>query len=93
MKLKLILAMAIIDWGGNVLESTWKVVKGKKAPELVVEPKPAVGFTAESWNEEPAGDADSILLPWDTTKGGIAYSVTGAEIARRDLEEGRRFSM
>lgn len=73
------------ELGGNVLESTWKVVKGKKGPELVVEPKPAVGFTAETWNEEPAGDADSILLPWDTTKGGIAYSVTGAEIARRDL--------
>ena len=73
------------ELGGSVLESTWKVVKGKKGPELVVESKPAVGFTAESWNEEPAGDADSILLPWDTAKGGIAYSVTGAEVARRDL--------
>jgi hypothetical protein len=73
------------ELGANVLEATWKVVKGKKGPELVVEPKPAVGFTAETWNEEPAGDADSILLPWDTAKAGVAYSVTGAEIARREL--------
>jgi hypothetical protein len=73
------------ELGDNVLEASWKVTKGKKGPELVVEPKPAVGFTAETWNEEPAGDADSILLPWDTAKGGIAYSVTGAQIARRDL--------
>jgi hypothetical protein len=73
------------ELGANVLEASWKVVKGKKGSELVVEPKPAVGFTAETWNEEPAGDADSILLPWDTAKSGIAYSVTGAEIARRDL--------
>lgn len=73
------------ELGDNRLEAAWKVVKGKKGSELVVEPKPAVGFTAETWNEEPAGDSDSILLPWDTTKSGIAYSVTGAEIARRDL--------
>lgn len=78
------------ELGGNVLEASWKVVKGKKGPELLVEPKPAVGFTAQTWNEEPAGDADSILLPWDTAKSGIAYSVTGAEIARRDLPAKKR---
>jgi hypothetical protein len=74
--------------GGNVLESTYSIVNGKgakKAPELVVTPRPAVGFTAETWNEVPAGDSDSILLPWDTTKSGIAYTLKGAEIERRDL--------
>jgi len=76
------------ELGGNVLESTYTIAKGPKpkmVPELVVTPKPAVGFTAETWNEAPAGDSDSILLPWDTTKAGIAYSLTGAEITRRDL--------
>lgn len=73
------------ELGGNVLEASYAIVKGKKGPELVVEPKPAVGFTAESWNEEPAGDSDSILLPWDDKKSGIAYTLTGAEIERREL--------
>ena len=73
------------EQGGNVLEASWKLVKGKKGPELWVEPRPAVGWTAETWNEMPADDADPILLPWDTAKGGIAYSLKGAEITRRDL--------
>jgi hypothetical protein len=71
--------------GANVLESTYSIVKGAKAPELRVAPKPAVGFTAETWNEEPAADADAIVLPWDTAKGGVAYTLRGAELARRDL--------
>jgi hypothetical protein len=74
--------------GGNLLESTYSIVKGKgakKRPELVVTPKPAVGFTAETWNEVPAGDADSILLPWDEKRSGVGYTLTGAEIVRRDL--------
>lgn len=75
--------------GDSVLDTTWKIVKGKK-PELVVEPKPAVGFTAETWNEVPAGDADSILVPWDAERSGVAYSLTGAEIQRRDLAKKRR---
>lgn len=76
------------ELGGNLLESTYALVtpKGpKKVPELVVEPKPAVGFTAETFNEVPAGDADSIVLPWDATKAGIAYSLKGVEIERRHL--------
>ncbi len=71
--------------GPNVLESSYAIVKGAKGPELRVVPKPAVGFTAETWNEEPAADADAIALPWDTAKGGVAYSLRGAELARRDL--------
>ena len=76
--------------GENVLEASWKLVKGKKGPELVVEPKPAVGFTADTWNEVPAGDADAIVLPWDSKKGGIAYTLRGAEIERRDLPPKKR---
>jgi hypothetical protein len=73
------------EQGGKVLESTWKIVKGKKAPELHLEPKPAVGWTEATWNEVPAADLDPILLPWDAKRGGIAYTLTGAEVARRDL--------
>ncbi|MDB4955499.1 MAG: hypothetical protein JWO36_3068 [Myxococcales bacterium] len=73
------------ELGGNVLEVEWKIVKGKAGPELVVTPKPAIGLSAETWNEAPADDADPILLPWDTTKGGIGYSLRGAELQRRDL--------
>jgi hypothetical protein len=51
------------ELGGNLLEVSYAVTKGKKGMELIVEPKPAIGFTAESFNEVPAGDADSILLP------------------------------
>jgi hypothetical protein len=73
------------EMGKNVLEAAWKLVKGKKGPELWVESKPAVGWTAESWNEMAAEDADPILLPWDTAKSGIAYTLKGAELERRDL--------
>ncbi|MGE5181379.1 MAG: hypothetical protein ACM31C_04935 [Acidobacteriota bacterium] len=71
--------------GDKVLQSEWHVAKGKKGPELWVTPKPAVGWTAETWNEAPADDADSIALPWDPKSGGTAYTLTGHELARRDL--------
>ncbi len=71
--------------GGNTLETGYTIGKGKKGPELRVAPKPAIGWTADTWNEEPASDADPILLPWDPTKGGIAYTLRGAELSRRDL--------
>jgi hypothetical protein len=72
---------------GKVLESTWTLAKarGKRGPELVVEPKPAVGWTAETWNEVPAEDADPILLPWDPIKRGTGYTLRGHEVERRDL--------
>ncbi len=78
------------ELGGNVLETSYAIAKGKKGTELVVESKPAVGFTAESWNEVPAGDSDSILLPWDDKKSGIAYTVKGAEIERRELPKKKK---
>jgi len=67
--------------GGDVLESTWKVAGGA----LLVTPKPAVGWTADTWNEAPADDADPIALPWDRAKGGVAYTLHGHEVLRRDL--------
>ena len=78
------------EQGGNVLESTWRIVKGKGGPELWLEPKPAIGWTAATWNEVPAPDLDPILLPWDTARGGVAYTLTGAEIARRDLPKKKK---
>lgn len=71
--------------GANVLESEWKIVKSPHGPELLVTPKPAVGWTAETWNEQAVDDADPILLPWDTNKGGTGYTLHGHEVARRDL--------
>ena len=71
--------------GTNVLESGYRITKGKKGPELVVEPRPAVGWTAETWNEKAAEDAEAILLPWDTAKGGIAYWIRGKQLEHRDL--------
>ena len=67
------------EQGGNVLESTWAI----KGAELLVTPKPSVGWTAETWNESPADDADPIALPWST--GGTAYRLNGHEVLRRDL--------
>jgi len=78
------------EQGGNVLESQWTIGKGRKGPELVVTPKPAIGWTAGSWNEEAASDADPILLPWDTVKGGTGYTLRGHEVERRDLPKRRR---
>ncbi|MEO8707199.1 MAG: hypothetical protein ABI867_44640 [Kofleriaceae bacterium] len=80
------------ELGSNVLESTWKIVHGAKSPELWVEPKPAVGFTADTFNEEPAKDVDGIALPWDPKKGGTAYAMPGVavELTRRDLPKRRR---
>ena len=74
------------EQGANVLASEWKVVKG----ELLVTPKAAVGWTAETWTEQAADDADSILVPWDPTKGGTAYKLRGAEVARRDLPPAKK---
>jgi hypothetical protein len=73
------------------LESSWRVVKGRRrGPELWVEPRPAVGFTAETWNEAAADDADPIALPWDGGRGGVAYALVGADLVRRDLPPGKR---
>ena len=76
------------ELGANRLEASWRIVKGPKGPELWVEPKPAVGFTANTFNEESAADADSIVLPWDK-RGGVAYTLTGADVKRRDLPKRR----
>jgi hypothetical protein len=74
------------EMGGNVLESTWAI----KGNELLVTPKPAVGWTEASWNEASAEDADPIALPWDHVKGGTAYKLVGHEVARRDLPPKRK---
>lgn len=69
--------------GAGVLAASWRVVPGKR-PALWVEPRPAVGLTAESWREQPASDADPILLPWDGRRA-VVYTLTGAELARREI--------
>lgn len=75
----------------KILETTWKVVAGRKGPELWVEPKPAVGWTAETWSEEASSDSDPIVVPWDDKRGGIAYAVQpGGAITRRDLPRSKR---
>jgi len=67
------------EMAGNVLACSWKTDKGK----LVVKADAPVGFTPETWNEEPAQDADSILLPWQTSSA--IYTLKGAELERREV--------
>jgi len=76
--------------GASLLESEWKIAKSAHGPELVVTPKPAVGWNAETWNEQAADDADPILLPWDTKKSGTGYTLHGHEVSRRDLAARRK---
>lgn len=73
------------ELGAGVLEAGWRIVPGRRGPELWVEPRPAVGLTAETWAEIPATDVDPIVLPWDPARGGVAYALTGAEVKRREL--------
>jgi hypothetical protein len=75
--------------GSNILESEWKIQTTARGPELLVTSKPAVGFTAESWNEQAAEDADPIVLPWEH-KSGVGYMLHGHEVTRRDLAKRRR---
>jgi hypothetical protein len=78
------------EMGSNLLEANWKLTKGKQGTELWIEPRPAVGWTAQTWNEVPAGDSDPIVLPWDSSRAGISYALTGAELTRRDLPVPKR---
>ena len=73
------------EMGTNILESTWRIAKGARGPELLVEPKPAIGFTQATWNEEPAPDADPIVTTWDAAKSGVAYVLGATDLKRRDL--------
>jgi hypothetical protein len=77
------------ELGAGVLESGWRIVAGKRGPELWVEPRPAVGLSAATWAETPAGDADPIVLPWDAARGGVAYALSRGELTRRDLPAAR----
>lgn len=72
--------------GASSLDSLYTVGRG---PELLVEPKSVTGFTADTWNEEAADDADPIVVPWDPKKGGVGYRLKGAELVRRDLPKKR----
>ena len=76
--------------GERLLDTTWDVVKTARGAELVVKPKPSIGFSPDTWNDAPSDDADSIVLPWDPTRGGVAYTLRGAEIERRDLPKKKR---
>ncbi|CAN5733828.1 hypothetical protein BH11MYX1_BH11MYX1_56370 [soil metagenome] len=69
----------------NVLESAWVIAKGAHGPELLVTPKPAVGWTAETWNEQATDDADAIVVPWDLERGGTGYTLHGHQVDRRTL--------
>ncbi len=73
------------ELGTHVLESAWAIAKGAHGPELLVTPKPAIGFTAETWNEQTADDADSIVVPWDPKIGGMGYTLHGHQVDRRTI--------
>jgi len=76
--------------GKNVLESEWVIAKGARGPELLVTPKPAIGWIAESWNEQTADDADSIVVPWDPKVGGTGYTLHGHQVDRRTVRAAKK---
>lgn len=67
--------------GEKRITNTWalaprQVVKGKRKRtvpgfDIVVRAGEAVGWTAETWNEEPAEDLAPILLPWGPKKQAV----------------------
>jgi hypothetical protein len=77
------------EHSGNVLASTWKLVKtgkGKAArTELQVTAGPATGWTAETFDEEPATDATPIAMPWSAERYGAALWLSGASVGARAL--------
>ena len=58
--------------GASRLTNRYEIVprKGKNARgrDLVIQIGDVTGFTAETWNETPAGDMAPILLPWGEKK-------------------------
>jgi hypothetical protein len=77
------------EHSGNVLASTWKLVKtgkGKTArTELQVTAGPATGWTAETFDEEPATDATPIAMPWSAERYGAALWLSGSSVGARAL--------
>lgn len=71
------------EHSGHVLASTWtlaKVGKGKKAKlELTITAGPATGWTADTFDEEPADDAVPIHLPWSAERFGAAYTLSATD--------------
>ncbi|MSP63610.1 MAG: hypothetical protein EXR72_25355 [Myxococcales bacterium] len=54
--------------GEKRLEATVSFVRKGRATEIVVEPKPAVGWTAATYREARTEDLVPIPLPWATAK-------------------------
>jgi hypothetical protein len=69
---------------GKKLESSWSVTTGKH-PQIVVKAKPAVGWDADSYNEQAARDAEPIALPWDDDRWGAAYTLEGDALKAHPL--------
>jgi acetolactate synthase regulatory subunit len=79
---------------GNRLESTWRLAarpaKKARGQELVVEARPAVGWDEDSFEEDPADDAEPIHLPWDGRRAGGAYWLDGDTVRSRPLPRRKR---
>jgi hypothetical protein len=71
--------------GGARLESDWSIAKAGKQPQIVVRARPAVGWTVDSYDEGPTGDAEPIALPWDDDRWGAAYTLSGDALAGHAL--------
>jgi hypothetical protein len=69
---------------GHKLESSWSVTSGRH-PQIVVKAKPAVGWDADSYNEQAARDAEPIALPWDDDRWGAAYTLDGDTLGAHPL--------
>jgi hypothetical protein len=71
---------------GNLLESTWQVNPTKgKWQELKVQSKKVVGWDEDTFEEEPADDAEPIHLPWDDARLGGIYWLDGTTMRSRKV--------
>jgi hypothetical protein len=80
---------------GNRLESRWELVaagkrskRGKKkakGKELVVIAQPATGWDEDTFEEEPAEDAEPIHLPWDPARSGGVFWLDGDTVRSQPI--------
>lgn len=59
--------------GAGRLQTQVQFVRRGKNTDILLLPRPAVGFTADTYHEVPAQDVDPILLPWRNRRARYAW--------------------
>jgi hypothetical protein len=68
--------------GASRLENKVSFVKRGKATDIVLEPRPPIGFSQATYREEEERDLVPILLPWGPDKKAV-YQFRGDEYLRK----------